>query len=79
MKKRWDTIKKVINKKRAKSNKNLKFMLNGKLVEDNDVISDSFNEFFVNVGNELDKKIEKVLTTKELKKWVKYKKNIKKR
>jgi transcription termination factor NusB len=28
---------------------------------------------------ELDKKIEKVLTTKELKKWVKYKKNIKKR
>ena len=49
MKKSWDVLKTVINKKRKVNKNNLKFLINGKLIEDDDTISNSFNEFFVNI------------------------------
>ena len=50
-------MKNVVNKNKVK-NVNSKFRLNdGSLTENKSIISDKFNEFFVNVGPNLAKKI----------------------
>ena len=57
LKKTWQIMKNVVNKNKVK-NVNSKFRLNdGSLTENKSMISDKFNEFFVNVGPNLAKKI----------------------
>ena len=57
MRKSWDIIKQIINKNGQKSQKLPKILINGKLCEDSKVISETFNNFFTNIGSILDKKI----------------------
>ena len=59
MKKSWDLIKNVINKNKCIKQKNIKLMVNGNLIEDKSLIANSFNEFFTNIGSNLDKQIPK--------------------
>ena len=57
LKKTWQIMKNVVNKNKVK-NVNSKFRLNdGSLTENKSMISNKFNEFFVNVGPNLAKKI----------------------
>ena len=56
MKKSWQVIKTVINKRKYNPI-NTKFKCNDKITEDGQVISDKFNNFFVNVGTTLAKNI----------------------
>ena len=56
VKKAWQVIKTVINKRKYKPI-NTKFKCNDKITEDGQVISDKFNNFFVNVGTTLAKNI----------------------
>ena len=56
VKKSWQVIKTVINKRKDKPI-NTKFKWNDKITEDGQVISDKFNNFFVNVGTTLAKNI----------------------
>lgn len=57
LRKSWEVIKEVINKKRKKSTKRVRFMINNKIVEDDECISNAFNNFFTNVGTNLDRNI----------------------
>ena len=56
LRKSWNVIKDVINKKK-KIPKKSRFQINGKTVENTSQIAEAFNDFFINIGNELDKKI----------------------
>ena len=56
VKKSWQVIKTVINKRKYKPI-NTKFKCNDKITKDGQVISDKFNNFFVNVGTTLAKNI----------------------
>ena len=56
MKKTWDVIKTVINKKR-RSTKYSEFLIDGSLTDDRDSIANKFNEYFCNIGPNLAKKI----------------------
>ena len=56
LRKTWGIIKEVINKKKTKPTAN-KFVIINTIVTDTKVISDSFNNFYVNVGPDLAKKI----------------------
>ena len=56
VKKSWQVIKTVINKRKYKP-MNTKFKCNDKITEDGQVISDKFNNFFVNVDTTLAKNI----------------------
>ena len=56
MKKTWDVIKTVINKKRRAA-KYSEFMIDGCLSDDLDKIANKFNEYFCNIGSNLAKKI----------------------
>ena len=58
MKKSWNFIKMVINKRKYRQCCN-KFVSNGKTVEDGKLIANKFNDFFVNVGSSLAKTIQK--------------------
>jgi hypothetical protein len=57
MRKSWMIIKEIINKNKKKSQKMPKISINGHLSEDPQLIANSFNNFFTNIGNTLDKKI----------------------
>ena len=54
--KSWQVIKTAINKRKHKPI-NTKFKCNDKITEDDQVISNKFNNFFVNVGTTLAKNI----------------------
>ena len=56
IKKSWQVIKLVINKRKSKQIC-AKFNYNGKSIEDKNTISNTFNNFFINIGPELAKKI----------------------
>ena len=49
MMKTWIVIKEVTDKKKTKVTPN-KFVINNKIVTDTNVMSDSFNNFYVNIG-----------------------------
>jgi hypothetical protein len=57
----WKIIKEVINKNK-KMQKKSRFLINGNIIENTSEIAEAFNNFFINIGNELDKKIPKTLT-----------------
>ena len=57
--KSWKIIKDVLNK-REKSQLNNKFVINKNIVTDPEVIANSFNSFFVNIGSNLANKIPKI-------------------
>ena len=57
MNKSWEVIKEIIGKKRKHSKKKLKFMINEIETGDDEKISNSFNDFFANIGTVLDRKI----------------------
>ena len=56
MKKTWEIIKSVIGKKKN-SRKYTEFMVNGKLTDDANLISNKFNEYFAQIGPNLAKNI----------------------
>ena len=56
MKKTWDVIKTVINKKK-RATKYSEFLVDGSLTDDLDVIANKFNEYFSNIGPNLANKI----------------------
>jgi Txe/YoeB family toxin of Txe-Axe toxin-antitoxin module len=56
MKKTWGVMKDVINKNNKPTNCTV-FKQNDKLINDKDDICNSFNNFFINIGNTLEKKI----------------------
>ena len=56
MSKQWSIIKEVINKKRASMISD-QFVLNDKVVTDKSVIAESFNNYYVNIGPNLEKSI----------------------
>jgi hypothetical protein len=49
-------LKIIINKKKPSQTTN-RFLINGKYIENPNIIAESFNEFFINIGQVLDKKI----------------------
>ena len=54
-KKTWELIKTVINKRKIAKQKNIKLLINGKLTEDKKMIATAFNDFFTEIGENLDK------------------------
>ena len=56
LRKSWNIIKEVINKKRSKANCS-RFLIDDKITTNKDVISNGFNSFFVSVGPTLANKI----------------------
>ena len=59
MKKIWDTIKCVVNKKKPSSGSS-NFLIDGKLTNDKNLIADKFNEYFTNIRIDLSKKIPNI-------------------
>jgi hypothetical protein len=55
-KKSWDIIREVISKKKTHC-KSAKLLVNSKITPDNGSIAEAFNEFFINIGPNLSKKI----------------------
>jgi hypothetical protein len=55
--KSWKLIKEIINRHKFKQ-KQSRFSINGKIVSDHKYIAESFNKYYVNVGNSLAEKIE---------------------
>ena len=62
LRKTWDIIKGIINKKRAHT-PIVKLQINGKESTDKKEISNQFVEFFTNVGKSLDDKIPNPIKT----------------
>ena len=62
LKKSWDIMKTVINKKRKISTKFVNLKINDLICENKDEIAETFNNFFTQVGNMLDKKIPQTTT-----------------
>ena len=58
LKKTWTVIKSIINKAKYKPSCK-KFKHNGEIIEDGNLIANHFNDFYVNVGSNLAKKIPK--------------------
>ena len=56
VKKAWNIIKMVINKRKQRQISN-RFKCNGKTIEDENLIANKFNDFFINIGPELAKNI----------------------
>jgi hypothetical protein len=56
LRKSWMIIKDIINKNKKKKQKTPKITINGKLCDNPQLIANSFNHFFTNIGNTLDKK-----------------------
>ena len=57
----WKIIKNIINKKKNVK-KTTRFMINGSKIEDPSLIAEAFNNFFINIGQVLDKKISTTTT-----------------
>ena len=55
LRKSWDIIREVIHKNQHSSDKNITIELNGKETTDLSLISNAFNEYFVNVGPSVSK------------------------
>ena len=58
LKKSWQIIKNVINKRRSQ-NVQTDFKINGRIENDKYKIADSFNKYFINIGKNLENKIPK--------------------
>ena len=56
LKKSWQLIKEVINKKKKQSVNPTHFTINGNTIDDPSLISDHFNQYFTNIGPVLDNK-----------------------
>ena len=54
VKKSWNMMKSFINKRKQRQICN-KFNYNGKIIEDENLIANKFNDFFINIGPELAK------------------------
>ena len=61
MRKSWQILKSVINKKKA-TQKPGRFLINGQLVDNPKLIANAFNDFFINIGQVLDRKIPRTQT-----------------
>ena len=59
MKKSWQILKEIINKKKI-SSQSSRFLVNNRIITNSLDISNGFNSFFVNIGPTLAKKIPKV-------------------
>jgi hypothetical protein len=59
LKKSWQVIKMIINKNKN-STRNTEFRINNKVICDENIIANSFNKFFINIGPNLAEKIPKV-------------------
>ena len=59
LKKSWEVMNKIINKKRTASVRLTKIVINGHEIEKDSQIADHFIEFFTNIGSQLDNKIPK--------------------
>jgi hypothetical protein len=57
MRKTWQNISNIISKSNRQNYFNQEFVINGKLCKNLNIIAHKFNEFFVNVGPDLAKKI----------------------
>ena len=55
--KSWKIMKEIVGKNKNKSKSSLQFKINGTLTNDNHVICNSFNDYFVQVGPQLANKI----------------------
>ena len=55
----WQMIRDIIGKK-ATSQQNQEFLINGTLTKDRQLIADKFNEYFTTIGSELTKDIPTV-------------------
>ena len=58
LRKTWSVIKQVINKNKYRPGCK-KFVHNGKIIDDGQVIANKFNDFYVNIGSSLARKIPK--------------------
>jgi hypothetical protein len=56
LRKFWQIIKSIINKKKS-IHKNVRFMINGNHIDNLSHIAEAFNNFFINIGQVLDKNI----------------------
>ena len=57
LKKSWQIIKNIIGKEEKSTIKYKEFLINNMYISDNETISNSFNNYFINVGSSLAKKI----------------------
>ena len=58
IRKTWSIIKTIINKNKGDQIKQTEFMLSdGSVTDDKEAVAEKFNDFFVNVGPNLAKKI----------------------
>ena len=55
LKKSWEVIKNIISKEDKCATKNKAFLINNMYISDNNTISNSFNNYFINVGSSLAK------------------------
>ena len=58
LRKSWKIIKEIIGKCNTHAKSNLEFNINGLSVNNNQIISDSFNDYFINVGIKLAEEIK---------------------
>ena len=58
IKKQWSTINEMLNKKRNKNKFPDYFKIDGQNISDDNVIANSFNNFFTNIGTKLSSEIE---------------------
>ena len=56
LKKSWDIIKGIINKKQSSSNSS-EFIINGQKTSDKEHIANAFNRYFTNVGKSFNDKL----------------------
>ena len=56
LKKKWQILKDIIGKSKP-GNMSDKFLINGSIVEDSQVIANAFNNFYINIGSNLAGKI----------------------
>ena len=57
LRKSWSIIGEIINKKKSNSSLPNKFAIDGKEVDDSNVITNKFNKYFTSIGRNLAKKI----------------------
>ena len=56
-KKTWQILKDIIGKSKP-GNMSNKFLIDGTIVEDSEVIAKAFNDFYINIGSNLAGKIK---------------------
>ena len=59
LKKSWDIIKIIINKRKNVKHRNIRLLVNGIPTENKSRIANCFNNFFTDIGENLDKNIPK--------------------